>query len=146
MFKRILIPMDDNELGQDALEPGLDLARLSGGEVTLLYAIESPPAGELGWDSRPYKYLEQRGVACKAEASRVLRQALAEAESKGIRARALLVEQYPVPAILEVAKEHDLVVMPTHGRRGIERVLMGSVTDKVLHNCSTSVLVVRPAE
>lgn len=143
MFKKILIPMDGSELGQDALEPGLDLARLSGGEVTLLYAIESPPVGELGWDSGPGRNLEQQGAACRAEASRVLRQALAEAESKGIRTRALLVEQHPVPAILEVAKEHDLVVIPTHGRRGIERVLMGSVTDKVLHNCSTAVLVVR---
>lgn len=125
MFKKILIPMDDSELGREALQQGLALAKLSGGEVTILYAIEAPTH--------------------KAKAREVLQQISTKARSRGIPTQAIVVEQYPVPAILEAAKEHDLVVMATHGRKGVERVLMGSVTDKVLHNCSTSILVVRSA-
>lgn len=139
MFKKILIPMDDSELGREALQQGLALAKLSGGEVTILYAIETPY--ELVSD---YGQLEQ-AQAHKARAKKVLQQISTEARSRGIPTQAIIVEQHPVPAILEAAKEHDLVVMATHGRKGVERVLMGSVTDKVLHNCSTSILVVRSA-
>lgn len=121
MFKKILIPMDDRELGREALQQGLELARLSGGEVTILYAVEAP-----------YEL---------AQLERVLQQISTEARWRGIPTRTIMVEQHPVPAILEAAKEHDLVVMATHGRKGVDRVLMGSVTDKVLHNCSTSILV-----
>jgi len=143
VFKKILIPMDGSEFAQDALEQGFDLARLSGGEVTILYAIENPYELVPSYAKQPPEHLEQQMNEYKAQARQVLSRISAEAESKGIRARTVIVEQHPVPAILEAAKEHDLVVMATHGRKGIDRVLMGSVTDKVLHNCSTPVLVVR---
>ncbi|MCX8087658.1 MAG: universal stress protein [Meiothermus ruber] len=144
MFKKILIPTDGSELGREALEQGLDLARLSDGEVTILYAIETPYELVSSY-ARPAESLEQQMKSYKAEATKVLREISAQAEAKGIRIRTMIVEQHPVPAILEAAKEHDLVVMATHGRKGIDRVLMGSVTDKVLHNCSTPILVVRGA-
>ncbi|GIW27781.1 MAG: universal stress protein [Meiothermus sp.] len=144
MFKKILIPTDGSELGREALEQGLDLARLSDGEVTILYAIETPYELVSSY-AQPTESLEQQMKSYKAEATKVLREISAQAEAKGIRIRTMIVEQHPVPAILEAAKEHDLVVMATHGRKGIDRVLMGSVTDKVLHNCSTPILVVRGA-
>ncbi len=145
MFKKILIPTDGSEFGQDALEQGLDLAKLSGGEVTILYAIESPYEPFQNYATQPPEYLEKLMDEHKAQATSVLSRISAKAESKGVHTRAVIVEEHPVPAILEAAKEHDLVVMATHGRKGIDRVMMGSVTDKVLHNCSTPVLVVRGA-
>ncbi|MBO1435772.1 universal stress protein [Meiothermus sp. CFH 77666] len=145
MFKKILIPTDGSDFCQGALEQGFDLARLSGGEVTLLYAIESPYEAFQSYSTQPPEYIEKLMTDFKAEAQKVLDRIAAEAESKGVHTRAVIVEEHPVPAILEAAKEHDLVVMATHGRKGIDRVLMGSVTDKVLHNCSTPVLVVRGA-
>ncbi len=143
MFKKILIPTDGSEFGQDALEQGLDLAQLSGGEVTILYAIESPYEPFQNYTTQPPEYVEKLMNDYKVEAKKVLSRISAEAESRGVQTRAVIVEEHPVPAILEAAKEHDLVVMATHGRKGIDRVMMGSVTDKVLHNCSTPVLVVR---
>jgi nucleotide-binding universal stress UspA family protein len=127
MFKKILIPTDGSELGREALEQGLDLARLSDGEVTILYAIETPYALVSSY-AQPAESLEQQMKSYKAEATKVLREISAQAEAKGIRIRTMIV-----------------VVMATHGRKGIDRVLMGSVTDKVLHNCSTPILVVRGA-
>jgi nucleotide-binding universal stress UspA family protein len=143
MFKRILIPTDGSEIGQGALEQGLTLAKMSGGEVTILYAIENPYEPFQSYASQPPEYLEKLMSDYKAEAKKVLSRITDEAISRGVQTRALLVENHPVPAILEAAKDHDLVVMATHGRKGIDRVMMGSVTDKVLHNCSTPVLVVR---
>ncbi len=145
MFKKILIPTDGSEFSQDALEQGLDLAKMSGGEVTILYAIESPYEPFQSYATQPPEYFEKLMNDFKAEAQKILIRISAEAESKGVHTRAVIVEEHPVPAILEAAKDHDLVVMATHGRKGIDRVMMGSVTDKVLHNCSTPVLVVRGA-
>lgn len=142
MFKKILIPMDGSELGREALEQGLDLARLSNGEVTILYAIETPYELASSY-AQPAESHEQQMRKYQAEAKKILQEISAQAEAKGIRTRTIIAEQHPVPAILEAAKDHDLVVMATQGRKGIERVLMGSVTDKVLHNCSTPILVVR---
>lgn len=145
MFKKILIPTDGSEFGQDALEQGLDLARMSGGEVTILYAIEYPFEPFQNYSNQPPEYHERLMKEYKAKAESVLSHISSEAKSKGVPTYALIVEDHPVPAILEAAKDHDLVVMATHGRKGIDRVMMGSVTDKVLHNCSTPVLVVRGA-
>ncbi|WP_299430964.1 universal stress protein [uncultured Meiothermus sp.] len=145
MFKKILIPTDGSEFGQDALAQGLDIAKMSGGEVTILYAIESPYEPFQNYATQPPEYFEKLMSDYKDEAKKILSRIAAEAESKGVHARGVIVEEHPVSAILEAAKDHDLVVMATHGRKGIDRVMMGSVTDKVLHNCSTPVLVVRGA-
>lgn len=143
MFKRILIPTDGSEIGRGALEQGLGLAKLSGGEVTILYAIESPYEPFQNYATQPPEYFEKLMNDYRAEAKKILSRITDEAKAKGVQTRTLLVENHPVPAILEAAKDYDLVVMATHGRKGIDRVMMGSVTDKVLHNCSTPVLVVR---
>jgi len=146
MFKKILIPTDGSKFGLDALEQGLDLAKMSGGEVTILYAIENPYGPFQNYATQPPEYFEKLINDHKAEASIFLSRISAAAESKGVHTRTVIVEEHPVPAILEAAKDHDLVVMATHGRTGIDRVMMGSVTDKVLHNCSTPVLVIRGAK
>lgn len=143
MFKRILIPTDGTEFGRSALEQGLEVARLMGSEVTILYALENPYELMPAYSAEPPEQIEQEMEQYRRESERTLAQIKEIATAQGVRARAVLVEDSPVPAILEAAKEHDLVVMATHGRKGIERVLMGSVTDKILHNCSTPVLVLR---
>ncbi|MER3482802.1 MAG: hypothetical protein C4332_06265 [Meiothermus sp.] len=81
----------------------------------------------------------------RAEARETLEHLSAQAKAQGVSAKTVLTESHPVTAILDAAKDYDLVVMATHNRKGIDRVMMGSVTDKVLHNCSTPVLVVRGA-
>jgi len=143
MFKRILIPTDGSEFGEKALAQGLDLAKVSGGEVTLLYALEDPTAPYRAYTAPPPEYSELLRSELRSEAETTLKHLSARAKSLGVCAKTLIIEEHPVTAILEAAKNYDLVVMATHNRKGIDRVMMGSVTDKVLHNCSTPVLVVR---
>lgn len=145
MFKKILIPTDGSEFGKDALDQGIDLARLAGGEVTILFALENPYEPFQAYGAQPPEYFDKLMVDFKSEAHKALERASAQAAAKGVVVHPQIVEDHPVPAILRAAQEHDLVVMATHGRKGIDRVMMGSVTDKVLHNCSTPVLVVRGA-
>lgn len=145
MFKRILIPTDGSEFSNQALAQGLDLARVSDAEVTILYALENPYEAFTPQSRLVPENVEKMMSDYKREAQRALELLSTQAQKQGISAKGLIIEDHPVPAILEAAKDHDLVVMATHGRKGIDRVMMGSVTDKVLHNCSTPVLVVRGA-
>lgn len=146
MFKRILIPTDVEGFGQSALEQGLELAKLMGSEVTLLHALENPYDAfntytlQPGESQRMFQEHKQKSLA-------VLDEVCAKAKSQGVEATALVVEDNnPVQVILDLAKRHDLIVMATHNRRGVDRLIMGSVTDKVLHNCATPILVVHAAE
>ena len=72
-----------------------------------------------------------------------IKKALDLARAKGVEATGEVKEGVPIPTIVEAAKEYDLLVMGTHGRTGLDRLLLGSVTEGVLHRTSVPVLVVR---
>ncbi|MDX2005152.1 MAG: universal stress protein [Meiothermus sp.] len=145
MFKKILIPTDGSVFGHDALEQGLNLAKMCGGEVTFLFAVENPYQPFQNYATQPREYFDRLMAEYKTRAELALGRISEEAAISGVQARALIVEADPIPAILSAAREHDLVVMATHGRTGLDRMLMGSVTETVLHSCTTPVLVVRGA-
>jgi Universal stress protein UspA and related nucleotide-binding proteins len=65
------------------------------------------------------------------------------AQEKGVEATGEVKEGVPIPTIVEAAKGYDLLVMGTHGRKGLDKLLLGSVTEGVLHRVSVPVLVVR---
>ena len=145
MFKKILIPTDGSAFGQDALEQGLKFAKMSGGEVTFLFAVESPYEPFQNYSTQPREYFDKLMSEYKEQAQQALRRISQEAERSGVQVRAVIVEGQAIPTILAAAKEHDLVVMATHNRKGLDRMVMGSVTESVLHSCPTPVLVVRGA-
>lgn len=83
------------------------------------------------------------GVELIEDLKRVGSKALELAQVAGIEAESKLVEARPVEAILSEAKNHDLIVMGTHGRSGLDRFMLGSVTETVLHRSDKPVLVLR---
>jgi nucleotide-binding universal stress UspA family protein len=142
MYKKILMPTDGSACSQKAITTGLDLARTMGASVTFMYAVEG--IGSTLWvspESVPY------GLELIEDLKRVGKEALSKASelatAAGISAETRLVEARPVEAILAEAKNHDLIVMGTHGRSGLDRFMMGSVTEAVLHRSDKPVLVLR---
>lgn len=142
MYKKILMPTDGSACSQKAITAGLDLARTMGANVTFLYAVES--IGSTLWvspESVPY------GLELIEDLKQVGREALSKASelatAAGVSAETRLVEARTVEAILAEAKNHDLIVMGTHGRSGLDRLMLGSVTEAVLHRSDKPVLVLR---
>ena len=82
----------------------------------------------------------------RKEAARYLEGVAAPLREAGMRVRTLLDERPPADAILHVAmrEEVDLIVMSTHGRGGLSRMLMGSVAESVFHATSRTVMLVKP--
>lgn len=149
MYNHILITTDGSDLAQRGVDQGLSLAKALGSKVTVVVATERFPiqgaTTSSGWIGSPVDY-ERYDEGQKQFASDILSAVKAEAGKLGIEANTIHVpNEVPATAILQAAASHDcdLIVMASHGRRGIKRLLLGSQTAEVLANSHTPVLVVR---
>lgn len=144
MFKHILLPTDGSEPSMRAVETGADLARQLGADVTVMTAIEHFPTGIVGSPYRP----EARESADAAHAAAVERLEAAEevVRVRGVRCHRVLTREQPVhQGVISAAATAgaDLIVMGTHGATGLERLLLGSQTQRVLAHTQIPVLVMR---
>jgi len=145
MFKRILVPVDGSETSTKALVAALQLARESGGRVRILHALD-----ELAYLSG-YEYSGEMLARAREQAHKVVEDAMAIAKSSGVPADSHLLEA-PGRRLGDVVAEEarsleaDLVVVGTHGRRGISRLVLGSGAEQVIRMAPVPVLAVRAPE
>ncbi|WP_048440893.1 universal stress protein [Caenimonas sp. SL110] len=142
MFKRILVPVDGSATSRKALTQALQLAREQGSSVRLLHAID-----ELVYVNT-YSYSPELMEEVRTAAAKVLGDALEMAKSAGVAADTQLVDQPAQRLGATVTKEAadwgaDLIVLGTHGRRGISRLVMGSGADQILREATVPVLTIR---
>jgi nucleotide-binding universal stress UspA family protein len=145
MFKRILLATDGSSASDKAIEQGLKLAKSVGAKVLGLTATEIWSAFEVsGPDGRAR--IEKFEEVRKNAAEKVLTAVSIAAKEAGVACDTVHVpDQDPASAIVEVAKREgcDLIVMGSHGRRGFDRLLLGSQVQRVLTQASCPVLVYR---
>ncbi|GAB3510547.1 universal stress protein [Pseudoxanthomonas daejeonensis] len=148
MYDRILIATDGSELAAKGLSHGLALAaRLHVPVVVVTVTEPWMPAFDdaLALSADPAMQQEYR-EGCAHSAQRILTDAVAQATTAGVACETVHVpDGYPSEAIVKAAADHHvgLVVMASHGRRGLGRVLLGSQTQAVLAKAAVPVLVVR---
>jgi nucleotide-binding universal stress UspA family protein len=149
MYKNILITSDGSELANKGLAQGLELAKAIGARVTVVTVTEAwMPIGvdAAGLAVSEYALAEEYEKAEAVTAQRTLAAAGKLADAAGISIEKLHVaRQHPSDAIVETARSggHDLIVMASHGRRGLDRLLLGSQTTEVLARSAVPVLVVK---
>lgn len=143
MYKKILIPTDGSRGADEAVRHGLELAKLAGAEVTFLHVLENPlTAGYATPETLPYS--AQLYEDLKASGVDLLERAVERAEAKGLKASGVLIESGdPVKAINAAEEDHDLVAMGTHGRRGFNRWVFGSVAEGALRQSKKPYLLIR---
>jgi nucleotide-binding universal stress UspA family protein len=145
MFKHILVPTDGSPLSESAVIKGIELARALGARVTGLHV--TPHFQVLTY--RPDMLEETREEFdrdSRAAADRHLGFVRKTADEMGVPCTTLSAVNDEVDqAIIETARDHacDLIVMASHGRRGLGRVLMGSQTQRVTTHSTVPVLVCR---
>jgi nucleotide-binding universal stress UspA family protein len=142
MFKQILVPVDGSETSLRAVMQAAGLARAFGSNVAVVYVIDPYPFTGVGTDMAygQTQYLS----AATAEANQALKRA--EEMLSGLASSVQVVESHTVHrGIVETAQNAgaDLIVMGSHGRRGLEKLVLGSVTQRVLGDAHIPVLVVR---
>lgn len=146
MYKHILIATDGSEVARKGVDHGLSLARSVGAKVTIVMVTERWPvyAGP-DWIPGPTEMAEYEARQ-KEAATTVLADVKAAADRLGVAADTVHVpEAQPAEAIIATAGERqcDLIVMASHGRRGLRRLLLGSQTSEVLVSSAVPVLVVK---
>ncbi len=143
MYRKILMPTDGSACANHAIEQGLELARRLGSEVLFLHVLENPlTTGYATPETLPYS--AQLYEDLKSAATGVLDEAARRAGESGVTAETRLVENRdPVQAIHEAEEECDAVIMGTHGRRGFNRWMFGSVAEGALRRSTKPFLVIR---
>lgn len=145
MYRNILIATDGSDLADKALHHGLALAKATGAKVTLLHVTEPFPVvmSEEAILSNP---IEDYDKAVVASAGKILGLAADTAAKAGVTAMTRHEkDQYPAEGIVKAAGTigADLIVMASHGRRGISKLLLGSQATEVLTHSKVPVLICR---
>lgn len=149
MYAKILIPTDGSDLADQAVTKGLDLARTLGAEVMILTVIEPfhvVAYGVAGDAHQLQSNMQAYEAQTGAHASGVLEAAEARAKAAGVPVSTRrLQSDHPAEAIVRAAEEAgaDLIVMASHGRRGVAALMLGSQTTRVLTLTRIPVLVLR---
>lgn len=139
MYDRILVPTDGNDGAESALEQAIDLARQYDAALHAIYAIDTPAFSSELDVGVVYDAFEELGRKAVDEIAQ-------QANAAGIdTVETAVLTGSPHRAILSYADDHDidLIVMGTHGRRGLDRYLLGSVTERVVRLADVPVLTVR---
>ena len=147
MYKRILVATDGSDLSAKAVDSAIDLAHACSAELIAVKVIPRYPQsyfeGAIALEPAEIKSVEKKW----AEAGQtVVDEVKKAAEAKGVQVKAVVAKDDVVSeAILAAAKKHhcDLIVMASHGRRGIQKLLLGSETQHVLTHSTLPVLILK---
>jgi nucleotide-binding universal stress UspA family protein len=143
-MRRILHATDFSKASRAAFSKAVDLAKSQRAELWVLHVLSiSPPFVTEGYV--PPKVWDEIEAGARTEAKRQLDRLVVRARRKGVRATGLVVLGSPYQDIVRVARRMraDLLVIGTHGRTGLTKVLLGSVAERVLRTAPCPVLTVR---
>ena len=149
MYQRILVPVDGSLASNKGLREAIELAKVTNGRILLLHVVDDmsllvSSAGYAGLNAEMFAALREAG-------EKVLAEAKGDVERTGVAVEAKLFENVDLPLwqrVIALVRDWraDLVVMGTHGRRGVRRVVLGSDAEQVVRTANVPVLLVRAGE
>jgi nucleotide-binding universal stress UspA family protein len=147
MYQRLLLATDHSRLSRKAEKSAIGLAAATGAHLVALHVVPDYPLAyfEGAVTLTPEEVARIEG-AWTARGQRVVNAVVAAANKEGVKAQGVLARSDQVAqAVIAAARKHkcDLIVMASHGRRGLARVLLGSETQHVLTHSAIPVLVLR---
>jgi nucleotide-binding universal stress UspA family protein len=138
VYDDILFPTDGSDGAAAALAHAVEQAETHGATLHVLYVIDTTYLGSGAAEATTVEALQDTGET-------VLSETVTQVEDRGVTAERATRTGEPYREILDYADETgiDMIVMATHGRRGLDRYLLGSVTEKVVRASTAPVLTVR---
>ncbi|AXG08309.1 universal stress protein (plasmid) [Haloplanus rubicundus] len=138
MYEDILLPFDGSDGAAEALHHAAEIAHWADATINVLFVAETTRDSVTVVETKVVDTLVQEGEDIVEEAEKTL-------NTLGVDYDSDVVQGHPAPTIVEYAEqyEYDVIVMPTHGREGVSRYLIGSVTEKVVRLSSVPVLTAR---
>jgi len=148
MYKKILIATDGSEFAKEAVKHGIGLAKSTGASITVVTVTELWSAIDMAHKSKvgikdPINEYEK---AAAALADKVLAAVEAMAKKANVACDSIHIkDKHPAEGIIETAKKKrcDLIVMASHGRRGIQKMLLGSIAAEVITQSKIPVMIIK---
>jgi nucleotide-binding universal stress UspA family protein len=150
MFKRILVPVDGSPTSVHGLTQALQLARSQGATLYLLHVLDEHMLIGYAEGGAVAAVTEDFLAALRASGRRILERARAKVAKAGVKSKPLMVDNI-MSSVAEVIiaearrTRADLIVMGTHGRRGVSRLVLGSDSEGVVRGAPVPVLLVKKA-
>jgi nucleotide-binding universal stress UspA family protein len=145
MFKSILLPTDGSDLSDKATATAVEFAKLNQAKIVAITVIQPLPFSSMG-DSGAVIDSGQFATQMQDAARRHIGKVAAAAQAAGIPFEGLVaMSPSPYEEIVEAANKHgcDIIIMASHGRKGLNRLFLGSETQKVLAHTTLPVMVLR---
>ena len=150
MLKKILIATDGSKHSEEAARIGVELAKLSNGQATILHVVDVSGYIPMPFEGFNRPYAKEEAAALRnillenGENATIHAEKLAR--DSGITYEKMIVEGNPASEILKIAEESkkDIIVMGSIGKTGLEKFLLGSVAEKVVRNSKVPVLIIPP--
>ena len=148
MFKNILVPVDGSATANKGLREAIRLAREQGATLTLVHVVEEGLTyRSMGLDGAGF-FLDEVLRALVRSGRVIVARALSAAHRAGVKARGEVIEDISEPVADVIVREArkakaDLIVLGTHGRRGVGRMLLGSDAEQIVRTSPVPVLLVR---
>lgn len=148
MYSKILVAIDDSATSQKALNEAIQIARASNAALCIAHAADEGLLAQHGMGIGTYIDVEKTKAAIRSSAEALLQSAAQIAADAGIKAETRLLEATDMRVAELIAAgaaefDADLIVVGTHGRRGFQRLLVGSVAENLVRLAGTSLLLVR---
>ena len=139
MYETILLPTDGSGPSDAARDHAISLASTYDADLHVVYAVDDDTLRSARIDS------DVVVAGFEEEGKRLVEEVAAAAEAAGVSCETTVIHGSPAEVITDYAAEHDidLVVMGTHGRHGVQRILLGSVTERVVRTSTVPVLTVQ---
>jgi nucleotide-binding universal stress UspA family protein len=148
MYKQIFVAIDNSSTAQKALDEAIDLAAKLGAGLCIGTALDEAPVSQHGMGLGSYIDVDKVKQEMRDAGNALLDRAVAKAKEAGCDPYRILIESDEKrlsDLIIQAATQWnaDLIVMGTHGRRGFERMLVGSVAEHMIRTATTTLLLVR---
>lgn len=144
MYDKILVPTEGSKRAEMAAEEAIELAEALGSEVHFLYVVDSSVTAGLPEDAA----WEQLEALLQDEGENVVSRLQDRAEESRVKTKGVVREGPPYREIVDYTEENDidLIVIATAARKGLDRLLMGSTTERVIRHTDRPVTVIRGEE
>jgi nucleotide-binding universal stress UspA family protein len=141
MFSKLLVPVDGSENSILALEAAIFLSKKIDAYVTVMHVMEKPPTLYI----HPQKELEELLQNYRREAEQILEKCEKIGNRNGVELKRVIIEGDVAPRIIKFAEKeaYDMIVMGHRGSGRFKEMVLGSVSEKVLHRAKRSVLIIR---
>ncbi len=140
-FSRIVVPTDGSDESKKAAKKAISLAKYLGVDVMTLYVIDTSFLARVPYPEEIVSF--NWDAFLKKGAHNALDKVEKMGKKMGVTVVKKMVEGIPDEEIIKEAKKNDLIVMGSKGRTALDRIMLGSVSEKVVHHASCPVLIVR---